>query len=184
MDYNREPQCNFQVIVNIHASNKRYSSSLWLSTYSSNPCPKLTSFAGRTIPSTDQGATPTKILLYHKILPTSLCAALGPRGTLDLPGFRTVDVVSRDPIRVVGGSRRNCRAVRCLTDGGGFAIFRCAGRLLGELRTLSRPALLREVRGNPNGVEEVANGTETGKEEDVKEETEPGISLIPSCILA
>lgn len=86
-------------------------------------------------------------------------------------------MVSRDPIRIVGGSRRHRRAVRGLTGGGGFALLRCAGWLLGELGALSRLALLREVRGDPNGVEEVANTTETGQEKEVKEETDHGVNL-------
>lgn len=98
------------------------------------------------------------------------------RGTLHLSGLRAVDVVSRDPLGVVSGGRGNCRATgslieRCL------ALLGRTRRLLGEVG-LSRLALLREVRRDPHGVEEVDDTSEAGQEEEVKEETVHSVSLV------
>lgn len=76
-------------------------------------------------------------------------------------------MVSRNPIGVVSGGRGNG------TTGGfnGRCLFLlgCTRRLLGEVG-LSGLALLREVRRDPNGVEEVDDTSETGKEDEVEEE--------------
>ena len=100
---------------------------------------------------------------------TASCTVLGPRSTLDLPGLRAVDVVSWDPIRVVGGSRRHRRAVRSFARRS-FALLGRTRRLLGELGALSGLALLGEIGGDPNGVDEIANTTEAGQNHEVKEE--------------
>lgn len=104
-----------------------------------------------------------------KVSLNDLCAALGPRSALDLPGLRAVDVVSRDPVRVVGGGRRHSGALGSLA--GSIVLLGRTGWLLGELRALSGLALLGEVRGNPNGVDKVTDTTETGQNHEVKEET-------------
>lgn len=79
--------------------------------------------------------------------------------------------MSRDPIRVVGGGRRHRRAFGSFGGRSSLALLGRTGRLLGELGALSRLALLGKVRGNPNGVDKVADTTEAGQNDEVKEET-------------
>ena len=74
-------------------------------------------------------------------------------------------MVSRDPLRVVSGSGRN--GATGSFDGRCLDLLRCSRWLFGGL---SRLALLREVRRNPDGVEEVGDASDTGQEEKVKEQ--------------
>lgn len=74
-------------------------------------------------------------------------------------------MVSRDPIRVVGGRRGNGGAAGSFDGSLGLL------RRRGLLRTLARLALLREVGRNPDGVEEVDDTNEAGQEEEVEEDT-------------
>jgi hypothetical protein len=95
---------------------------------------------------------------------TGLHPGLG-RPTLDLLLLGTADVMGRDPFGVVSGGRRSSH-VRSISWGIGLLR---RGRLF-DLGALSGPALLREVGGDPNGVEEVDNAAETGQEEEVQED--------------
>lgn len=73
--------------------------------------------------------------------------------------------MGRDPFGVVSGGRRSSH-VRSISWGIGLLR---RGRLF-DLGALSGPALLREVGGDPNSVEEVDNAAETGQEEEVQED--------------
>lgn len=106
------------------------------------------------------------IFLPHKCLR----AGLGLASTLDLPGLRTSDVVGGDPVGVVGGGGRDGRGGGLL-DGGGFALGTARGALLAGLAAL---ALLWEVGGDPDGVEEVDGTSGAGQEEEVEEEAVQG----------
>jgi len=100
-----------------------------------------------------------------------LRAGLGLASTLDLPRLGTSNVVGGDPVGVVGGGRGDGRA-RGLIDGRGFGALGAArGALLTGLAGL---ALLGEVGGDPDGVEEVHSTRGAGQEEEVQEETGQG----------
>lgn len=91
-----------------------------------------------------------------------LSAGLG-LAALDLTGLGTVDVVSGNPVSVVGGGRGDSRA-------GGFLdnLALSGSLLLGEFAPL---ALLREVRCDPDGVEEIDDADKAGQKEEVEEDT-------------
>lgn len=93
----------------------------------------------------------------------------GAGTTLDLSGLGAVDVVRRNPISVVGGGTRDSSTAGSLLSGLGLDTLRAT---LGALLTgLSRLALLGEVGGDPNGVEEVTGTRNTGEQEEVEEDT-------------
>lgn len=84
-------------------------------------------------------------------------------------------MVSGDPLGVVGSGRRDSRAAGSLN--GSLLLGGTSGLL--ELGTLSRTALLGEVGGDPDGVEEVDDAGEAGQEEEVQEEANGSrVSLI------
>lgn len=91
----------------------------------------------------------------------NLSAGLG-LAALDLTGLGTVDVVSGNPVSVVGGGRGDSRAGRFLDN-----LALSGSLLLSELPPL---ALLGEVRCDPDGVEEVDDADEAGQEEEVEED--------------
>lgn len=105
-----------------------------------------------------------------------LCTQLNKLGTapgtgstaLDLPGLGPVDVVSGDPLCVVGRGRSDSWAVRnrdLLID-----LLRRTSGLSGVTR-LSALALLGEVRRNPDRVEKVHDTAEARQKEEVQEDT-------------
>lgn len=95
----------------------------------------------------------------------NLGAGLGLASTFHLTRLGAGNVVRRNPIGVVGGSGRNGR-VGGLLDGDGLGALG-GGTLLAGLAAL---ALLREVGGDPHGVEEVDDTSEASQEEEVKED--------------
>lgn len=76
-------------------------------------------------------------------------------------------MVGGDPVSVVGGGRGNSRAGSFLNSSSLSALGRAGGTLLGGLAAL---ALLGEVGGDPDGVEEVDNSSKAGQEEKVEED--------------
>lgn len=76
-------------------------------------------------------------------------------------------MVGRNPVGVVGGSRRNGRAGAVLDTLGLRALSAAGGSLLTGLAALP---LLREVGRNPDGVKEVANADKASQEEEVEED--------------
>lgn len=101
------------------------------------------------------------------LLHAGLRAGLGLAGALDLPGFRTVDVVGGNPVGVVGGSGGNGGAGAVLDTLGFGALSAAGGSLLTGLAAL---ALLGEVRCNPDSVEEVDDADEASQKEEVEED--------------
>lgn len=91
-----------------------------------------------------------------------LRAGLG-LAALDLPGFRTVDVMGRNPVSVVGSGRGDSGARSVLDN---LALSRSL--LLARLATL---ALLGEVGSDPDSVEEVDDTDEASQEEEVEKDT-------------
>jgi hypothetical protein len=82
---------------------------------------------------------------------------------LDLTSLRLLDMVGGDPVRVVGsgggnsGIRRGNIEVGLLDSGT-------------SLLRLTTTSLLGKVGGDPNGVEEVEDTGEEGKDEEVEED--------------
>lgn len=107
----------------------------------------------------------TKTLLRKISDPEAhLDAGLGSGAPLHLTSLGAVDVVRRDPVSVVSGGRRHGGSGRRLDR---LILLRGARRLS---RGLSRPALLREIGRNPNGVKEINDTGEAGKKEEVEED--------------
>lgn len=107
------------------------------------------------------------LTLYRNLVGKKLGAGLGLAGALDLSGLGAVDVVGGDPVSVVGGGGGNSRAGSLLNSGSLSTLGRAGGTLLGGLAAL---ALLGEVGGDPDGVEEVDNSSKAGQEEEVEED--------------
>lgn len=108
--------------------------------------------------------TPSLLDCHWHLVACGLRASLG-LAALNLPGFRTVDVVGWNPLGVIGCCGGNSRGA--FIGGRGFGAFGAArGSLLAGLAAL---ALLREVGRDPNSVKEVGNTNEAGQEEEVQE---------------
>lgn len=91
-------------------------------------------------------------------------SALWSGTTLDSASFRAAQVMGRDPVFSIGlgtGRDRRSISIRLLTSD-----IDLLDRSLCALTLL----LLWEVRGNPDGVEEVANANGAGEEEEVEED--------------
>lgn len=102
-----------------------------------------------------------------------LCPLHPATAALNFSGFRALNVVSWNPLRIV-----------CLGHGGRFwgLVARISGSLLtegflGAILGLSGLALLGEVGRNPKGVEEIAGSNEGGKDKEVKENPENEVSV-------
>lgn len=104
-----------------------------------------------------------------------LRARLGA-GTLDFARLGLLNVVCGNPVRVVGGGGGDRRGISrrsiqiSLLGGSG-------SRLLG----VSAASLLREVWRNPNGVEEVENTGEEGKDEEVEEDAGKNLATVQNA---
>lgn len=103
-----------------------------------------------------------------------LRAGLG-LAALDLPGFRTVDVVGWNPLGVVGCCGCNSGAGAFIGRLSFGALSATGGFLLARLATL---ALLREVGCDPDSVEEVGDTNKAGQEEEVEEDAAHGQSIV------
>lgn len=108
----------------------------------------------------------TAIKLYMRLQLSRNCDALSTglgACALDLTSLGLLDVVGRDPVRVVG-------------SGGGNGGVRRGNIEIGlldsdtSLLRLTATSLLGEVGGDPNGVEEVEDTGEEGKDEEVEED--------------
>lgn len=80
-------------------------------------------------------------------------------------------MVGGDPVSVVSGGRGDGSRGGSLLDGRGLALGAARGTLLAGLAAL---ALLGEVGGDPDGIEEVDGTSGAGQEEEVQEETKKG----------
>lgn len=93
----------------------------------------------------------------------------GLGAALDLTGLGAGNVVRGNPISVVGSGRGSTgTGGRSFLSNLGLNALRGRSALLAGLS--SRLALLREVRSDPNSVEEVTSAGDTSKKEEVKED--------------
>lgn len=99
---------------------------------------------------------------------TSVHLRTGLGAALRLAGLGAGDVVGGNPVGVVGCGGRNGSTGGLL----GSLLLNALGALGALLGGLSSLALLGEVGGDPDGVEEVAGTRDTGQEEEIEEETE------------
>ena len=107
-------------------------------------------------------------------IPLQSLLALGP-STANPPGLRALQVLGGNPALVEStslGASRDSRAI-CANDRDLFSrvhLLAALGGSLSALAALAASLLLREQSSDPGVVDEVADATETGEEEEVEED--------------